>query len=129
MVLAIVAVAAFAFAGYLFFRGSRQAEFPSEYRISGVCLACKAEATATSKISERPPFDCLSCRKQAVFPWYFCGRCQRRFVPNLERSGGTVRLPIVPACPKCGSTSTGSWVPDDPEQKPGGADLPLPAWP
>jgi hypothetical protein len=129
IVLLVVALGAFGIAGYMMFRQTGQAQLPTEYRISGVCLACKQEATATSKLSERPPFECQKCRKAAVFPWFYCGQCNKRFVPNLERrGGGPAHLPVVPACPKCGSTSTGAYFPDDPDVKPAG-DLPLPTWP
>ena len=60
----------------------------------------KQEATATSKLSERPPFECRTARNPAVFPWFYCGRCNQQLVPNLERAAAgrhcqSCRLPEV----------------------------------
>jgi len=119
-------------AGYLFItRGSAEAEFPTHYTVQAVCLETKDEFPITSQVTDRPPFKNPKTGRLTLYPWYFCNKCQYRFVPELTRfpNDNLPRLPVIPTCPNCGSQSAGSWVPSDPQQaKPAGTAA-LPALP
>lgn len=129
LVLTAVSVVLLGFAGFMFLRSSSKAELPTEYRIEGICLACKKPADKTQKLSARPPFECPACKQVSVYPWSFCRQCKNRFVPDLQRGGdGPPRLPVVPVCVLCKSTNCGAYDSLDPECKPVG-DAPLPKWP
>jgi len=115
-------------AGYAYWR--RDPGTPTRYPVYGVCLACKQEGTGEYGPDERPPVVCPHCGEQALYPWYICRSCAVRFVPALRPTGdGTPpALPLMPPCPKCGGTATGTWDPGFDEGVATG-DMPLPPWP
>lgn len=104
---------------------------PDQFGFKGVCLACSQESDATQAANESPPALCPHCGKAALYPWFFCYDCQKRFVPDLVRpqSDGPLRLPAWPKCPcrGCRSGNVGPWDPEMPTQQPVG-DVPLPKW-
>lgn len=127
--LAGLAIVLFGFAAYQFFWRGGGTELPSEYTIKGVCLACKQEAEAVYRSGEEEPFTCKKCGERAVYSWWYCMACNKRFIPEMmKRPDGPPKVPPMPRCPGCGSPRTGAWVPDDPTQSAKG-DVPLPAWP
>ncbi len=66
----------------------------------------------------------------AVYPYLFCRACVLRLVPPLVRPDSSLppRLPVAPACPKCGSADVHSFNPEfDGGEDSAVADLP--AWP
>ena len=129
LIMGAIIVVAGAIAIYQFFGSSAKPEFPTDYTVQGVCLACRAESPLTQGIRVRPPFDCPKCSVKAVCPWYYCPTCKKRFVPPPEKgSDGVLRMPIVPSCPGCKGTNSAGYDPSDPEQTPGG-DFDLPALP
>lgn len=129
LILGAVLLAVGGVAIYRFLGSSAKPSFPSEYTIQGVCLACNAETPLTQRIRERPPFACSKCNAKAVFPWHYCPKCRKRFVPPPAKGGdGVLRLPIVPTCPGCNGTNATGFDPNDPEQTPVG-DFALPALP
>ena len=108
--------------------GGGPAPLPTDYTIEGVCMACKAQARLTQNLRERPPFECATCKKAAVYPWMYCPDCRYRFIPNLEKSeNGPPRFPVVPACTHCGKARGTGYDSRDTDQKPVG-DAPLPKW-
>lgn len=130
VVLGAIAVAAIVVAIVLFARGGAQSRaVPKDYTIEGVCLACREEAQITQPLGEYAPFPCPHCGKQAVYPWFYCYDCNRRFVPELVRPepNGPLRLPMGPRCTACRSNHVGQYDPQWPTQHPIG-DAPLPKW-
>lgn len=120
----ILGVAAYFTLGY--FRGGNQP--PSDYKTYGVCLSCEEEATVEHGASERAPFACSSCGEKAVFGWYYCQKCNKRFVPELLMQQGQWRQNPNPTCPNCRGSDVSAYFPIVPGQEPEG-DLPLPSWP
>lgn len=104
-------------------------DYPKQYTVQGVCLACKQESEATQGVTERPPLECSKCRQRALFYWFYCPDCKKQFVPELQRrTDGPAGLPVVITCPGCRSARGEQYEPKDPDQKPVGK-LPLPKWP
>lgn len=118
-------------AGYFFFsnRGSSGAVSATTYEFRGACLACKQPVQTTQHFDENFPLKCPKCGQAAVYPWYYCYQCKKRFVPELDRSGsGPPRVPMGPRCTACGSDNVGLWVEKMTTQQPTG-DATLPKWP
>jgi predicted RNA-binding Zn-ribbon protein involved in translation (DUF1610 family) len=69
------------------------------------CLACNEEFKAKLDVVDKPPFKCPKCQKSAAWFLWECDKCHATFAPPLE--GNPPRQPMMPTCPKCGSTSTG----------------------
>jgi hypothetical protein len=129
-VLVGVVIIALGIVGYLSFGSGRGAAgVPSQYVTSAVCLACQKETEVKHARGELAPWTCRFCGKNAVYPWFYCSNCKKRFVPNLTRPepGGPLRTPTVPVCPACGSQNVGLYMPGLTDEKPAG-DAPLPAW-
>jgi hypothetical protein len=116
-------------AGVFYLRSTGNARsLPDEYNIDGVCLNCHESGEFTYATEQRQPLVCPKCGERAVYSWFYCPKCRKRFVPNLERrDGGPPRLPIVPTCTECGAMA-GTYMKEDPVQDPVG-DAPLPEWP
>lgn len=129
-ILSVGALGAIAVAAYRFMYVSQgTAQLPVHYALTGICLACKAPATRTENITDRPPLRCNKCGQQAVYPWYHCLNCGKRFIPKLERrNAGPPRIPMIPLCVACGSSATGVLQPGETGQDVVG-EAPLPAWP
>lgn len=124
-----VAVVTLGAAVILYFaRSGGSAEIPNIYTYKGVCLACKNETESKYKAGEAEPFVCGKCNQRAVYGWWYCMKCKKRFVPELMRGSNPPRVPAMPPCFACGSPSTGAWVPEDPTQDSKGT-APLPKWP
>ena len=125
-----IAIAALAVSVVLFARGRSAGALPNQYSIRGICLACQKESQSTHGLTEEPPFVCPHCGKQAVYPWFYCFECQKRFVPDLARPGPgqPLRFPSWPSCPcpNCRSSRVGQF---DPALQPTPlGDAPLPKW-
>jgi DNA-directed RNA polymerase subunit RPC12/RpoP len=126
-----LAVVLLALAAYLYFsRAGTGADLPDQYTINAVCLACQQEARITASMGERQPLVCPHCGERAAYSWYYCFNCNKLVIPNLEPApgGGPPRIPIIPHCPICGA-EVGSYMPEDPLQKPTSEHAPLPKWP
>ena len=118
-------------AAYLYFsRSGVKADFPREYTVDGMCLACQTPARVSAPLAEHEPLVCPACEARAVYGWWYCYDCNKQFIPNLVPSadGGPPRLPVVPVCTGCRSARTGAFISDDPEQEPLGK-VALPKWP
>jgi hypothetical protein len=117
-------------AAVLFVRSlSGGSRLPRTTSIDGVCLNCHESGEFTYPVSQSEPLTCPKCGERAVYSWFFCHNCNRRFVPNLEtHPDRPPSVPVVPVCPACGSSRTGSYIKEDPTQQPVG-DAPLPKWP
>ena len=128
--LGVVAVAALAGAGTLFFRAAKSTSLPETFSVTGVCLSCKEESQTTHKLGERDPFECPKCHKTSVYTWSFCMDCQKRFVPNLERQvpGEPLRIPMPIRCPACGGTNVSVYQPGYIDAADIKGDLALPKW-
>ena len=124
-----VAVVALAVAVTLMARSRIAGSTPTQYTVRGICLACQAEAETTQPLAAEPPFVCPKCGKQAVYPWFFCYDCQKRFIPDLvrPRPSEPLRIPSWPSCPcsNCRSTHVGQY---DPLLHNPVGDAPLPKW-
>ena len=129
LILGATSVGLLAVAGYLFTRNTKSTYLPDTFSMDGVCLACKQSGVVTFGAGGREPYACPACMKVAFYGWKFCDGCKHRFVPALSRSspGEPPRPPAIPICTKCGSSRTGAYTPEDPEQKSAG-DAPLPPW-
>ena len=130
-VLGAVAIVALGAAAFLYARGSGGGSMlPREYKMKGVCLACQKEGEYTIAARTAAPYKCKECGKEAVYPFYYCFNCKKRFVPDLVRlqPGGPLRLPPETKCPcpTCQSTDIGQWVADATQAPTGTA--PLPKW-
>lgn len=103
---------------------------PNEYWIDGVCLACKQDAAASFTSSEQEPLECPHCGEQAVYSWWICLDCKRKFVPRLVRSGegGPPRRAAIPVCVECKSIKTAGYIKEFPDHEPSGVAR-LPKWP
>jgi len=125
-----LAIVVLVLAGVFFVRGQKTtSEVPDTYSIYGVCLACKAEGQTSFAHDERAPHRCDACDEMAVYPWYYCLDCQKRFVPNLYRRDpdGPLRVPRGATCTGCGSSNVTQYI--EGMYKPVGDVTPLPAWP
>lgn len=129
MVLGVIAGLAFLAAGFFVLRFQRSVPaIPDEFRLEGVCLACKQSGRAVQHASERQPIACPSCRERAFYGWLYCPKCAKRVVSIEPASdGGPPRVPIAASCPLCRG-GVGAFVPDDPTL-PVKGDAPLPRWP
>ena len=127
-VLGGVALVVLGGAAYLFFKPRAAVSFPTRYTIEGVCLACHAQDRVDAKLTDPPPHRCSKCGQSAIFGWYYCQDCKKRFVPNPVKSADRISLPVIPSCGGCGSQRVSQYASDDPEQTPAG-DAPLPKWP
>lgn len=123
-----IAIAAIAVAVIIFTRTGPAAR-PESFAFNGVCLSCQKDVKQVVPLNEYAPFTCPHCATQAVYPWFYCNECNRRFVPDLVRPdpAGPWRIPQGIACRACGSGNVGSWDPDFPTQQPIG-DAQLPKW-
>jgi len=106
-----ITIAALGGAGFMFYRSSGTAAAPTRYSVNGVCLDCGKSSTSMHVLGEHEPYVCPSCQKNAVYPWFVCTDCRKRFVPELDRGapGEPARLPHTPRCPACGSTAVSAW--------------------
>ncbi len=124
------AVVALAVAAVLFARGRTAGQLPSQYTTRGICLACQKESESRHALTDIPPFVCPHCGKAAVYPWYYCYDCKKRFVPDLVRMepGRPLRVPTWTSCPcpNCRSAQVTQWDPSFQGQAAG--DAPLPKW-
>lgn len=102
-----------------------------EYITLCVCLACQQECDIRHGPLELVPFTCPNpdCGEAAVYPWYFCNDCKRRFVPQplMREPGGPLRPPATITCTACGSVSITPYAPEWLKEEPIG-DAPLPRW-
>ncbi len=128
--LGLLTVALFGVAGYLAFRGfSGPKGIVEKVESPGVCLACKQEVLASYKVGEAPPLVCSACGERAVFQWFYCYDCHRRFVPEPEPApDGGFGVPMYPKCYACGCQSVQQLIPNFQEHVPSG-DANLPKWP
>lgn len=127
--LGVFATLTFSFAVYLFIAsGTGAAQFPTHNEIAGVCLSCKQEVRAVYDGLEVAPFSCPKCKQHAVFPWFYCTKCHKRFAATPDKSSGQPRMPVQPRCQACGSTHFEAYYPGLTIQKVEG-DAPLPKWP
>lgn len=128
--LVVVSLALLGYAGYrLLFTRSGPFEPPRTKSGFGVCLNCKQDTAYRVDAFEPAPYRCEACGEQAVYPWMYCLHCNRRFVPDLERTGeGPPRIATFLSCPVCGCYDIIPYNPADPEQAPVG-DAKLPRWP
>ncbi len=129
----VVALIGLATAGVLLYNYATtpkdESPIPLTYNVQAVCLSCSKPANLTRGVTDVQPFECPACSKKAVFSWYYCYGCSKRFVPQPEVvEGQQARLPVRVTCPSCGSENVSAVSPADPTQKPSG-DLPLPKWP
>ena len=129
-ILGAIATLALAAAAYLLFSGfGRQKALADRFESHAICLDTKQECVIEHTSTDAPPWKSPHSDKNSAYPWYFCFRCQRRFVPKLQRDAeGVMRLPAFPSCPACGSMSFGSFNPDDPIMAERKADAKLPNW-
>jgi DNA-directed RNA polymerase subunit RPC12/RpoP len=126
--LAVLLIAAAAVL-YATWAGSAKAQLPRSATTLGVCLACKQECAVSHGTAEVAPFECPNCAERAVYPWYFCLDCKKRFVPALV-SGPEDEYPRVQpfaSCPACGSPRVRGYLSAMEPQVAG--DAPLPPWP
>ena len=109
--------------------GGQSGTLNRDYTVHGVCLACEQEGETTQAMDAYAPFVCPSCDAHAMYPWFYCDGCCKRFVPELVRPDpdGPLRLPMGIRCPACGGTQIGQYDPQMPTQTPVG-DAPLPKW-
>jgi DNA-directed RNA polymerase subunit RPC12/RpoP len=106
---------------------------PTRLAISGVCLACQKEAYVEFDATrDTVPLVCPSCGQRAVYNWFYCEQCDKRFVPAPALgSDGIARPPMIPSCPGCGGMSCRSWDPGLAEElgRESKGDMPFPTWP
>ncbi len=129
--LVVAALAAVAVAGVMLMRSDSGSggNLPQQYSIDGVCLKCHESGQFSYSAKQDQPLVCPKCGERAVYSWFYCNACKKRFVPKLQvRADGVAVIPMVPACPACGSTDATPFIQEDPTQQPAG-DTPLPAWP
>lgn len=131
LVLGATAVVLLALAAYLYFSraDAGSAALPDEYTVHAVCLACRQEARISAPIRQSPPLVCPHCGERAAYSWFYCERCRKRVIPNLQPApdGGPPKIPMIATCRLCGSP-VGTYIPESPEHQPIG-DAPLPEWP
>ncbi len=124
-----IAVATLIAAGaYYLSRPSAQARMPGKVCVNCACLACREFVEVDAKITDPKPYPCPKCGQRAAYPLLVCRDCGACFVPTLEHhaDGEFPQMPMVPACPKCGSRNVGAYVGTEPVL----ADrLILPKWP
>lgn len=103
---------------------------PNVYWIDGVCLACRQEAETSFTPSEQEPLKCPHCAEQAVYSWWICLDCKKKFVPRLVRAGedGPPRRVAIPTCVECKSAKTAGFIDEFPDHEPSGIAQ-LPEWP
>lgn len=91
----------------------------------GVCLRTGNEFTLTVPVSERAPYENPDTGERTVYSWWYCYDCKHRFVPPpvASRDGG-LTAPTMPACPECGSMSTGAYDPEFADELVGTVELP-----
>jgi hypothetical protein len=129
LILVGLSVVIFATAGAIGFWATRgKPRFAELYLINGVCLSCLWDGEASYKANEGQPAVCPSCNKRAVYEWYYCQDCRKRFVPALDRSTNPPTVPPFSPCPGCYCTNVGAWDPRFPEQAVPRGELPLPKW-
>ncbi len=129
--LMVVAVVALVVAGFLLVRNAGgPPKLPESVLVEGVCLSCKKAHSGTHALTEHEPYECGGCKTRAVYPWYYCYDCQRRFVPTLMRPnpGQAMRLPVSVTCPGCQSGNTTPFESGFVAQDQIKGDLPLPKW-
>jgi len=127
----IGAVVVFAAAAGLYFGLNRHTVgMPETVKTYGVCLACQEENEVDAPISQAAPFPCAKCGEAAVYPWYICDNCKRRFVPEpivADPEDGVRRVPPSPRCSACRSFGGRPWIQKlDPEYA---GNAKLPKWP
>jgi hypothetical protein len=132
VLLGIISVAAISVAAYMF-TSQRAGSQPGSTQATthGVCLACEQESVVQHALGEYAPFACSQCDELAVYPWFYCYECQKRFVPALHRPkpGEPLRLPMSARCPSCGGGDVGLYDPMLPTQETVVGDVkPLPNW-
>lgn len=130
LVIVLVVVAGTAGVFYLN-RSGDEVRVSRDLLTSGVCLACQKEAEVEHGLEESAPFACPHCGEQAVYPWFYCEDCNRRFVPQLVRMAGSAAPTVPPAgviCTACRSAAVTQYVPGLTPEPPGD-DVPLPRWP
>ena len=112
-------------------RGGMESNLPTEVTAQCVCLETKQEFSLNYGLRDRPPLENPDTGRRTVFPWWYCQKCNKRFVPNLipGRGGGPPRTPPIPSCPLCGSNRVGVWNPRNPESAEPDGDAPLPELP
>lgn len=77
----------------------------TDYKARLKCRECGNEFTAKLDTAVRAPFKCTGCGKMTAWQLWQCDQCGTTFVP--EPIGDPPHPPIMAACPKCGSSSTG----------------------
>lgn len=127
-----VGVVAVGLAVYFFSRNTGDKDkYPRQLTVDGVCLACKQEVKARIKaVSDFAPYDCPNCKEMAVYPWFYCDNCRKRFVPELIPGAGHDGKPALPAAPKCSGCRSNlvmQYIPGF--SPPPAGDAPLPKWP
>jgi hypothetical protein len=129
VVLGGVALVAIAIAVVVFAKTSTKAGPSKTVQVNGICLSCQKEAQINVPTAVRPPYTCPACNKSALYAWFYCQQCGKRFIPTLERreANGPLRIAIECRCPACGSTEVTPWDPTDPEQPDKGTAT-LPKW-
>ncbi|TWT43629.1 hypothetical protein RAS1_00260 [Phycisphaerae bacterium RAS1] len=127
--LGFVALVAGGVSIYLFTRSS-VGELPASYTAHGTCLSCHDfDGEVSYKSGEESPFKCPKCQADAVYPWFMCDSCHRRYVAALEPdANGTLRVKPYSPCPACGELCGHLLFPPLETVKPVG-DAPLPKWP
>ena len=128
----LLIVAAFGTTAFVLLRRGeeRLAIHAQHTTIQGICLACRGEGAAQVPTTERAPHLCAKCAQTAVYPWWVCYECNRRFIPALfqPEPGGPPRIPATVACTGCQSQNVAPYLPEAQLDPPTG-DLPPPAWP
>jgi DNA-directed RNA polymerase subunit RPC12/RpoP len=131
LIFGIVAVALLGFAGYRLFSTTRNPiRLPEDITTYGVCLACGQDAIVGHKLRANAPFECQRCGEMAVYPWYYCYDCMRRFVPPLGRDNPNEPAHVLPMprCTACGCRAVAPYDPERPDQAPV-EDVEPPEWP
>ncbi|MCA9244091.1 MAG: hypothetical protein KDA32_09065 [Phycisphaerales bacterium] len=109
--LIVIAVAALTFAGVRACRvTANQVTVANELVGDGFCLACRTNVQFVHPKGEEPPHKCPACNERAVYRWYYCSECHRRFIPRMEKDiEGTLR-PVRPTyCAACGCENVGPY--------------------
>ena len=112
----------------MFFFFGPSVEPPKTALVKGVCLACQQEVEVKCGLGEEAPYVCPHCQERAVYTWLYCSQCNKRVIPQLERSkdGGPPRMPAHPSCPICGMRGIGAYIPELANDQT--TDAPLPRW-
>ena len=130
LILGGIALVCFAVAGYVFVAtGSSRGPAPGEYIEHCICLACQQEVVLRHGADEIAPYRCPHCGQAAVYSWYYCYDCGKRFVPKplMREPGGPLRPPATVICGACGSRNVCAYVPELLSEEPKG-NAPLPKW-